>query len=467
MLSLVEIPVHLMRPAEVAIDCLPPEIMCYIFLLALNDSAEESEADLANLSRVCTRWRYMVMAAPRLWSYITIKATDVSTGFDARRLVSRLEMTKAALLDITLETPAQDEEQTNEGEASFPTPSAELPEAYQRGLSATVSLLHSAASRLRDLKVYLSLPSEAAILFPLPRSTASMKSLTVEVASGALPSCISLLAPGAACAIEELTLHVASASPTLLSSISAESLRSFTFTTESHLGKHIAELLSKASHLKTARIREPELSDSSRTTHSALKINTPLLQTLEISGHILSENVACWHAPVLEHLTIHPSLPTWNTRPWFFFPSLRTLTISSRKPSDAATNFPCILSQLPSLVVIDLPPCSSPTSQILELLTAPPNTSPSPIDGMNSVIVCGKLRLLRIRAYLEGFDAIVPALKAFIESSGQDSERGPVDIELVVLSKKQQSAWAVQQAYPNRVKVIATPPALQVLFRDG
>ena len=85
------------------IQLLPTEVLCMIFELVVSGSDESRGETAVSLSHVNRRWRDITVDLPRLW-------TDVRLLGSLDRVRTFLDRSNTALIDITLNPPANDDE---------------------------------------------------------------------------------------------------------------------------------------------------------------------------------------------------------------------------------------------------------------------------------------------------------------------------------------------------------------------
>jgi len=289
------------------------------------------------------------------------------------------------------------------------------------------------------------LKSDAAVqaIFPLPSSLPPLGSLRItlhDTVSSETSSKFLLSNSQRAYVIDELVIHAECIDAAMLDSVVPDRLRSLRVTARSHLGSHCMRLLSQAEKLESFKISDCDGAKQS------FNIHTPLLYDAEISGHHLMGSVSSWSAPRLTHLTVTPQLKEVFFPKPVAFPSLRTLTITSRQRHTPDPNFAQILQWIPSLLGIDIPSYLHFATRILDTLFAKE--------------ICPHLRFIRLRAYHNDFPSVVPALRNFLQV------RDNVSVHLHVLSSKQSDAHVskLRDNYPTRVTVSTNAPPLAIML---
>lgn len=422
---------------------LPAELLCFVFLLVLDGDAERNECELEALQRVCRDWRTLAQA-PRLWADISVISGE-SRGIGLRRLHERLRRSKAVPLHVVMESPDVEELSVDEDESAEAAP-VRLNDADEAIFREAAHSLRPHLYRTRSLSVVLKSDAAVQATFPLRSALPSLERLHMtlhDTVSSETSSKLTLFGPDRKCAIDELVINADHIDAVVLGSVLPDRLRSLRITVRSHLGTHCMRLLSQAERLESLKISDCEGAIKSK---QLFNLHTPLLHEAELPGHHLMDYISFWNAPQLTHLTVIPQLNEVYFPKPITFPSLRTLTITSRQRHTPDPNFAQILQWIPSLVGIDIPSYLRFATRILDTLVAKE--------------ICPHLRFMRLRAYHSDFGSAAPALRNFLQS------REDVFVHLHVLSSKQNSARAFQleEAYATRVTVSTNAPPLATML---
>lgn len=423
---------------------LPVELLCEIFLLALSENVDERMDDLGTLRSVCRFWN-AVAEAPRLWTGISI--TGDSNAADLARMEYQLRQSKAALLDIEIES----------SDVCEPVERVSSSAADARASHVEEGLLASAARLLRPhihrtRSIDLSLYSDEAVTAILPLEGRfplldTLKICTYDTISMESLSKLELMAPGSLCSPLELEIDTAELDPSVFNCIDTDRLQTVRITTSACLGPPLLEFLARAQGVKSMKICDGQT--TSRDVHSTLRIHTPLLHSLEISGRRFIESIPSWSTPRLEHLTITGKIQNVVFAKPITFSALRTLTVTNRQPQALDAGLAKILKWCPSLLAIDIPSYHHFATQVLETLVQ---------DN-----VCPNLEMLRIRAHHEELARIIPALRAFL-----DKHQGAAVVHLRIVSRAQMDAAALVETYPTRVVLSndSSPLSANLLFSN-
>lgn len=418
---------------------LPVELLCSIFLLFLDGDAEQNARELGILQRVCGGWQALAQA-PRLWADVAIIASE-SRIIDLGRLHERLRRSKAVPLCIVMESPDPEEISRDEGESAE---AVHLNDAEEAIFREAARVFRPHLCRTRSLTVALKSDVAVQAVFPLRSPLPSLETLDItlhDTVSSELCSKVPLFAPHTKYAIDELAINAECMDAAVLDSVVAYRLRSLRIIVRSHLGLRLMRLLSQAEKLESLKISD---SDGTSDTKQSFNVHTPFLYNVEIPGHHLMGLISSWNAPRLTHLTVIPQLNEMQFPRPVTFPSLRTLTVTSRQRHAPHPNFAQIFQWIPSLVGIDIPSYTGFATRILNTLLAKE--------------ICPHLKLIRLRAYHSDFPSVVPALRNFLQG------REDVLVDLHVLSKQNGGhAFNFQDKYPTRVTLSSNAPPLSTV----